>query len=163
MPPAGVVDELGHRAGLLVRAEADPQHQRVAGVVSAGLLGQPGAEGALAGGRHRVRLGRARAELAGADVAGVGQPGQLAVDLAAGDAPERLHPLLRRGDQLAAGHRPLVQQTEQGSGGGVQIGGHVSTVPRRAAVRQHIRDNCPLCPAQVDGRDCPRETVPEPD
>src|SRR5215207_1010917 len=97
-------------------------------------FGEPAGERAFAGRGDRVRLGRARPGLTGAHVAPLGQRRELPVDLAPRGGPERTEPRLRCGHQLAAGHRPFMEQPQQGCRCRVEtFVRHDSTLPRSAS------------------------------
>ena len=93
--------------------------------------GQPRAERALARRADPILLRRA-GRLAQPQRPGFGQGGELAVDLATGHGEEPAEALTRGSHQFATGHGAVVEQAEDGGGGGVHgngTRGHPLTVP----------------------------------
>ena len=106
--------------GRQVRAEAEAQHDLAAHRVAAVRRGSPLRERPAPGGSDRVGMAGPGAFLAGSDVSGTGELGQLAVDLAARETALDGHAARCRGDDIAARRGTVMKHSEDHRGRRVQ-------------------------------------------
>ena len=104
-----------------VGAEEHGEEQRRADDVRPGLVGDPSREGLAPGVGDPVGPPVAGAGLPGGDEAGGLEAAQLAVDVARGDVPELPDRVLSGTGELPAGHRPAMEEAEEGGRGRVRF------------------------------------------
>jgi hypothetical protein len=102
------VERLQLSSGVLL-AEGDAEGHRIADGIPAGGLGEPPAEGSLAGGGDGIGLAGPWPGLSEADVTHLGQHRKFAVDLAPRHRPVRPEATFGSRHELTAGHRPIVE------------------------------------------------------